>query len=178
MHKLLIAAALACLSINCAANDCEALYQQHLQTDMALDYEAFDQTAGQGFRALAEMSCEKQAADLIEVYIRNTRAQQPSLRWHIAQLRASHGDYENAIDYANQALLKREDFDVKPLRWNDYVLATIGFLEQNKEKLIHHRNRVAAASLEHQDNAQNLKLLDMLVKYFAYNYKYATSQNQ
>ncbi len=176
MHKLAIAVLFTCLAFGSTANDCEQLYQQHLQTDMSLDYQAFDQTPGQGFRALAEISCQKQAADLIESYIRTTGAEQSSLRWHIAQLRASHGDYESAIDYANQVLLKKEDFSVRALRWNDYVLATVGFLERDKEKLLYHRDRVATASDEHQGNVMNLKLLDSLIKYFDYNYNYATSR--
>lgn len=158
------------------ANDCEQAYQAHLRSDLSLSYEAFDQTPGQGFRKLAQAGCEKQAADLIEAYIRANRPEQSSLRWHIAQLRASHGDYESAIEYANQTLRKKEDFDQNPLRWNDYVLATVGFLERNKDKLEYHRDRVAAASDQHPGNAINVKLLDSLIQYFDYNYKYATSR--
>lgn len=157
------------------ANSCEQLYLQHAQSDLRLSYEQFDQTPRQGFRVLAEAGCEKQAADLIEAYISTNNATQSSLRWHIAQLRASHGDYDSAIEYANQTLLKKENFAERPLRWNDYVLATIGFLERNKDKLIYHRDRVAAASDEHPGNALNLKLLDSLIRHFDYNYKYATS---
>ncbi len=176
MYKLFIAVLLFSLASISVANDCDQLYQQHLQTDMSLDYQGFDQTPGKGFRALAEMNCTKQAADLIQAYIRTTGAEESSLRWHIAQLRASHGDYESAIDYANMVLLKKEDFSVRALRWNDYVLATIGFLERDKVKLVHHRDRVAAARDQHRGNAQNLKLLDSLITYFDYNYKYATSR--
>lgn len=174
--RTLCAVPAAFLAASGHANNCDQAYQAQLQSDMALSYEAFDQTPGQGFRTLAQMGCEKQAADLIEAYIRRNGAQQSSLRWHIAQLRASHGDYESAIDYANQVLRRREDFTENPLRWNDYVLATIGFWERNRDKLVHHRDRVAAASDAHPGNAMNLKLLDNLIQYFDYNYKYATSR--
>lgn len=175
LYRLWLAVLLGCVVSVSFAQDCEQTYQQHRQTDLSLSYEAFDQTPGQGFRVLAQMGCEKQAADLIEAYINATDAEQSSLRWHIAQLRASHGDYDSAINYANQSLLKKEDFVERPLRWNDYVLATVGFLEQDKEKLVYHRDRVAAATDEHPGNAMNLKLLDNLIQYFEYNYKYATS---
>ncbi len=175
LYQLWLMILLAALSLSSFAQDCEQTYQQHLQTDLSLSYQAFDQTPGQGFRVLAEMNCEKRAADLIEAYIEANNAEQSSLRWHIAQLRAAHGDYDSAIDYANQSLLKKENFAERALRWNDYVLATVGFLEHDKDKLVYHRDRVAAARDEHPGNAMNLRLLDNLIQYFEYNYKYATS---
>lgn len=61
------------------------------------------------------------------------------------------------------------------LRWNDYVLATIAFLEHDKPALVLHREKVAEAREAHFGNDLNLKLRDSLVKYFDRDYKYATS---
>ena len=164
------------LSIPLAAQTCEQAYQDQLATDLALDYTAFDQTAGQGFRKLAGLGCKQQAADLIEAYIEANNATQSSLRWHIAQLRASHGANDEAIRYARTVLNEEEDLEARPLRWNDYVLATIAFLEKDKAALQYHRDQVAAGADDHFGNQLNLKLLDALIKHFDHSYAYATAR--
>lgn len=98
MHRLL-AIAITCAAFGASANpSCEKLYAKHLSTDLRLSYEAFDQTEGKGFRVLAKQGCNKQAAELIERYIASTGAKEKSLLWHIAQMRAMHGSYANAIN--------------------------------------------------------------------------------
>lgn len=156
------------------ALDCDAEYAAHQTSDMALSYEEFDQSEGRGFRALAGRGCYQQAADLIQDYIQHTQAKQPSLRWHIAQLRASAGQYEAAVVYARRSLLAEEDFSDNPLRWNDYVLATIAFLEHDMEGLIEHRDAVAEGIAEAKGNEVNLRLLDALIQNFDQDYATAT----
>lgn len=161
--------ALAALQAN-AETDCDRLYQQHLESDLSLSYEEFDQTMGKGFRALSGAGCERHAADLIEAYIEAIGAEQSSLRWHIAQLRASHGDSSEAIKYARTSLMDEEKAAEIPLRWNDYVLATIAFLEKDRDALVLHRDRVAEGVEEHQGNAMNLRLLDAMIEHFDASY--------
>ena len=84
------------------ADECGAMLRQHLATDMSLSYEEFDQTPGKGFRVLAIAGCNAEAASLIQAYIATNDAPQKSLRWHIAQLSASAGDYQTAISSARQ----------------------------------------------------------------------------
>ncbi len=164
-------------SLNVHALDCEALYQQHLKTDMVLDYQSFDQTEGKGFRALmVTPGCEKQAADLIEAYIASNGAKQSSLRWHIAQLRATQGDSAAAMTYATSVLTNKDDRVAGALRWNDYVRATIAFLAKDRPALQLHRDAVAAGKEEHFGNALNLNLLDSLLLHFERDYAYASSQ--
>lgn len=153
--------------------DCDVLFQEHIESDMGLSYEEFDQTMNMGFRVLGAAGCHEQAADLILAYIAHNDAEQNSLRWHVAQLRASHGDYEQAIEYANSVLLEEEDFAVRALRWNDYVLATIAFLGKDKEALVHHRNQVEKGVGEGAGNELNLRLLDSLIRHFDQSYEYA-----
>ena len=145
------------------------MLQQHLKTDLGLAYEAFDQTDGQGFRPLASAGCFKEGADLIEAYISKTQATQRSLRWHIAQLRGQAGDYPAAIKAAKSVLSESEDFSQNPMRWNDYVLGTIAFLEKDKEKLILHRNKLVEG-IEAYPNQVNLKALDALINNFNESY--------
>ncbi|HET9484738.1 MAG TPA: hypothetical protein VFO79_12335 [Xanthomonadales bacterium] len=158
-----------------APADCAALLRAHLETDLALPYEAFDQAEGQGFRVLAAHRCHREAADLIERYIAANGAAERSLRWHAAQLRASSGETAAAIRHARSVLSESEDFAKQPLRWNDYVLATIAFLERDREALLRHRAAVAAGKDAHFGNALNLKLLDSLVKHYERDYAWATS---
>jgi hypothetical protein len=170
----LITAALLTLAAPAWATDCQQLYEQHLAADLALTYEQFDQTMDAGFRPLAAAGCSRQAADLIEAYIAEHDAPQRSLRWHVAQLRAMDGDSGAAVASARSVLSESEDFTEKPLRWNDYVLATIAFLEQDREALQFHRDQVALGVPEHPGNAMNLRLLDSLLRNFDHSYAYAT----
>lgn len=162
----LIALALINSPLFAETPDCAALYEEHKNSDLTLSYKKFDQTMGSGFRVLAGAGCQKEAADLIEEYIDVNDAKQSSLRWHIAQLRAGHGDYAAAIEYAHTVLLEEEDFSERPLRWNDYVLASIAFWEKDKEALVTHRDRVEEGLEEHPGNELNLRLLDALIKHF------------
>lgn len=175
---LLLALLLSLLlsAYNPAAAECVALYKAHLASDLDLDYQTFDQTQGQGFRALAAAGCQREAADLIEAYIAATSAVQSSLRWHIAQLRATHGDNETAIRYAREVLKDDEVEAPDTLRWNDYVLATIAFLENDPDVLQQHRDKVAEAADGHPGNALNLKLLNALQRHIGQSYAYATSR--
>lgn len=157
-----------------AAADCPALLTEHRATDFKLSYQEFDQTMNSGFRVLAAAGCDKQAADLIEEYIRVTGATQNSLRWHVAQLRATQGDYAEAIKFARTCLNEKEDFSAHPLRWNDYVLATIAFLQHDRPALQQYRDRIAQGK-DYKGNAINLRLVDSLLRNFDQDYKYATS---
>lgn len=157
-----------------AAADCPVLLAQHRATDFKLSYQEFDQTMNSGFRVLAAAGCDKQAADLIEEYIRVTGATQNSLRWHVAQLRATQGDYAEAVKFARTCLNEKEDFSAHPLRWNDYVLATIAFLQHDRPALQQYRDRIAQGK-DYKGNAINLRLVDSLLRNFDQDYKYATS---
>ena len=156
--------------------DCQAEYTKRLQTDLELSYKEFDQTEGKGMRVLAYAGCAKEAADLVVAYIKKNDAKESSLFWHVAQLRASSGDNAEAVRYARQSLAKEEDWSKRPFRWNDYVLATIAFLEKDKEKFLQHRESVAQGKDLHSGNAMNLKLLDGLLKNFEKDYQQATTE--
>jgi len=180
LHNLTLSAilstALLLTAHRACAADCNVLYQAHLATDLTLEYQAFDQTQDQGFRVLAAAGCYREAADLIEAYVAATHAEQSSLRWHIAQLRATHGDNESAIRYARETLNDNEVKAAGALRWNDYVLATIAFLENDPDALQQHRDNVAEAADGHPGNALNLKLLNALQRHIGQSYAYATSR--
>jgi hypothetical protein len=158
-----------------ATTSCAELYARHVRDDLAFPYELFDQTENNGFRVLAKAGCDKEAADLIEAYIGANHAGDSSLRWHVAQLKASAGKTAEAIRYAQSVLVEHEDDAKNALRWNDYVLATIAFLEHDMAALKMHRDRVASAGDGFFGNVLNLKLLDSLIEHFDRDYKYAST---
>lgn len=156
-----------------AGADCDALLKEHLRTDLDLPYADFDQTKGKGFRILGDAGCNEQAAQLIDAYIAKNHPEQSSPTWHAAQMHAMAGDYPVAIRDAKAVLLDKEDFSKDPLRWNDYVLATIAFLQHDKATLIEHRNKVAEGAEAFWGNKTNLRFLDGLVAHFDQPYAYA-----
>ncbi len=155
--------------------DCRASLDEHIKTDLGLSYQEFDQTLGQGFRPLSAAGCFREVAELIALYIDKNQATEGSLVWHLAQSLASAGETAQAIEIARRCLRPDEDFAVNPLRWNDYVLATIGFLERDRKSLLAHRDLVAEGVEDFAGNQLNLKLLDALIRHFDKPYAYATS---
>lgn len=159
-------------AINCAEE-----YKKHLESDLTLSYEEFDQTLGKGMRTLANAGCAKETADLIIAYIQKNNDTHNSLIWHVAQQRALQDDREEAIRYAKLALLKMENYDQNPLRWNDFVLATIAFLEKDRKSFDRHKAQVENAKGAHFGNALNFELLEKLSLNFEKNYKDASAEN-
>ena len=101
-HSYVIAvAALVCCAASPAASAsdarCAGALDAALKTDLALSYEDFDQTPGQGFRRLARMGCSKEAADLIEA----------SMEKAISQKRVTY-DFERLMEGATK--LKTSEF--------------------------------------------------------------------
>jgi hypothetical protein len=162
------------LALGSAGADCTALYQTHLRTDPALPLEAFDQTEGQGFRALAAAGCSREAGDLIEAWIANHSPAPSQVHWHLAQQRAEHDDRPAAIAAAKRSLKPDEAADTA-FRWNDYVLATIAFLERDRAAFDRYR-AVLAAATAHAGNAMNLRLIDALGRHFDLDYRQAVAQ--
>lgn len=169
-----LALLLAIAPVVAPASDCDALYREHLASDLQLAYDAFDQTEGSGFRVLAAQGCSKQAGDLIEAYLAHTNSKESSLRWHLAQMRASSGDATAAVRHARSTLISPSEDAASPFRWNDYVLATIAFLERDRAALQRHRDAVAAGADAFAGNAMNAKLLDALLRHFELGYDEAT----
>lgn len=149
--------------------DCAALYETHLSTDLDLSVDAFDQTEGQGFRALARSGCYREAGDLIEAWMKQREVVPSHVHWHLAQMRAHHDDRPAAIAAARRAL-RPDEASSAAFKWNDYALATIAFLERDRAAFDRHRNALAAAVSLHAGNALNLKLIDLLGRHFELDY--------
>jgi hypothetical protein len=134
--------------------DCEQLYLKHLAEDISLNYEAFDQTPGNGFRALAK-SCKNEAIELIKNYIILNRASEHSLRWHIAQLSGELGRYQEAVLYARSTY---RDQEAGQFKWNDYVDGYIAYWLKDPNTLSE-KIRILEAHPANQGNIINARLL-------------------
>ncbi|NIJ35504.1 hypothetical protein FHR22_000153 [Sphingopyxis panaciterrae] len=125
---------------------------------LRLDRNSFDQDDELGWRKLGNRAeCRTVAADLIALYIEAHRDelarvwQIPSFKWHEATTRAFAGDRARAIALMHQSLKPEagprefEGWTAYALPWNDYVKATIAFLERDAEALAKARERLAAS---------------------------------
>lgn len=133
---------------------CEQLYAEHMQSDMGLSYEAFDQTEGQGFRVLAK-DCQDEAVALLKNYIIINQAEQASLRWHIAQLLGELGRHEEAILYAKSTFREAES---GPFKWNEYVQGYVAYWRGDVATL-DAKIQLLESHTEHPGNAMNARLL-------------------
>ena len=107
---------------------------------LALGIEAFDQDMNGGWRKIAsELGCESVAADVIMRYRALLQSRMGLLYWHEAQLRAMMGDKPTAIALMRKSV-KQDD---QGFGWNDYVDASIAYLEGDKQKLLNARERLA-----------------------------------
>lgn len=149
--------------------DCAQLLKDSAASALTLDYQAFDQTPGQGFRVLAEAGCPRQGADLIERYIEHSKSSERSLRWHVAQLRGEAGQLAAARSAAVATLLENETAEA-PFRWNAHVHAYIAFLDGDRaafDTALAELNHHAAA---HQGNAMNAGFWSRLAPHFELGY--------
>ncbi|AMU96094.1 hypothetical protein AOA14_15920 [Sphingopyxis terrae subsp. terrae NBRC 15098] len=123
---------------------------------LQLDPNMFDQDDKAGWRELANRDgCQAAAADAIALYIESHREtlvrqwQLPSFKWHEAQLRAMAGQVSQATRLMRQSIKPEkgpegfEGWTDYALPWNQYVLATIAFLEGDMDALKEARDRLA-----------------------------------
>jgi hypothetical protein len=157
------------LGASAATADCDQLLGDTQAAALALDYQAFDQTPGQGFRVLAEARCPRQGADLIERYIEHTGASQHSLRWHIAQLRGEAGQTDAARAAAMASLRVDEGIDA-PFRWNAHVRAYVGFLDGDRAAFDAALAELDDHAAAHQGNVMNAGFWHRLAPHFELGY--------
>lgn len=123
-----------------AADHCE--YDE--QALLALDEDAFDQDISGGWRAVASIpGCELAAAGLLATYRAKHANASTVLAWHEGQMRASAGQYEQAIPLLEAA---RKPLQQEAGGWNHYVDATLAFLRHDNPALLAARKRLAAVA--------------------------------
>lgn len=148
---------------------------------LALDYMAFELDPTQGYQPIVAIpGCELVAADLIKDYHSRLREKgEPViisvpqgevpisdtgritlLYWHEGQIRASHGQKQQALALFNKSLEAPED---SRRGWNEYVRASIAFLEDDLAQLKRQHELMAASDNPSQ---LNLAVLEGLIACF------------
>jgi hypothetical protein len=153
--------------------ECDSFLANGLNNDLKLSYEKFDQTSGKGWRLLEDKKCYSEAAILIDRYILENNANQTSLKWHLLQMYAASNQNDKALDFVSSVLLTEEQQRNSLFLWNDYVLATAGFLENDLTKLKRHRDKLADVGKGFKPNEINLVTLDRLIENFGQTYQKA-----
>jgi hypothetical protein len=185
--KLAILASLGLLTLgplapNCVAENanCASELAQAKQVAAKQDYATFDQTAGGGWRLLAEKdTCLAEAGELIDFYLARRpdlqRSQRVNLSFHAGQVYALAGKNDDAVKRFRRAVVNPS----VPLefKWSEYVLATIAFLEHDADSLVKNRDIIADA-VSYSSNGSNLQVVDLLIKNFGRSYKDAIRSKQ
>lgn len=171
--KAILVSLVLLLTISIAAandaneNDCKA-YLKKAHSTLKADYLAFDQNMPklEGWRFLADKQCYKEAATLIHLYLNKHRRfpawQKANLFFHAGQMYAFANENDLAIKDFKRALWKVPSGTL--IRWNEYVKATIAFLQKDKEKLLKYREQVAQE--QNSTNLVNLEIIDSMIKNF------------
>jgi hypothetical protein len=176
---LLFAAALVAGAAHASTSPaCAAQFKETGPTALALEYPEFERKKGNGFHALADKGCHKEAGDLIEQYMARNKDVPVHLHWHLAQMRAMAGQKEEAVKHARATLWPDATASGQSFRWNDYVLGTIAFLEGDKAKLIEHRDSVNDHVRMNKNNIANIAVLNRLIDNFGKPYKDALAPSQ
>lgn len=140
-----------------------------------LGYQQFDQTPHSGWRALSDEDRYHDAAAMIGAYLTGhaslDRFQRANLHFHAAQMLAFAGDAAGALKHLSSARLDPEP-PGSPVRWNDYVAATIAFLQRERGQLLAARERIARGTAI-DGEIPNLNVVDRLISH--YNQPYRTA---
>ncbi len=113
---------------------------------LRLSQDDFDQDFKGGWRVYSyKEGCKNASAELIKDYILFSQPHPPNshgiLRWHAGQLKAGSGRTKEAIQFFRGTY---KDLDDHGETWNLYVDATIGFLENDKDKVQYVYDRLSA----------------------------------
>jgi hypothetical protein len=142
---------------------------------LSLPFDAFDQTEGGGWRPVAHRGEYDRAAEIIGQYLEHrpdlSEGQRRILHFHAGQMRAFADRYPEAIGHFKNSFepVERENAVV---RWNDYVKATLAFLEGDREGLLRARDAIAGGP-KHEGRVPNLHVVDRLLANFGKPYSEA-----
>lgn len=152
--------------------DC-ALKPDQLAALLDLPLMQFDQDHTGGWRELQHKGCELEAAMLIDAYVIDAPEelkiiQLEGLYFHAGQLYGKAGLKKLAVRRMLRSLNLHEGTN-EDLAWNTYVLATVAFLQGDREELAHQRQLLASAKPT-RENKINLGVVDGLAKCFDKSY--------
>lgn len=124
-----------------------------------MPYREFDQSPD-GWRKL--MDCLPESARLLDRYVKKQEYELRGTRWHLAQVKAGLGESQAAAALMRLSLVPDELESRSAFKWNSYALATVAFLEGDKdsfEKLLQEHRNAARADAANQTNLEVLERL-------------------
>lgn len=105
-------------------------------------YREFDADKPGHWRAIEKVEgCEPAAAEMLAQYRERYEQLILLIAWHEGQVRASIGQYEDAIQLMEKS---RRPADRDPSGWNPYVDATIAFLRKDRRQFDKSQRRLLA----------------------------------
>ena len=135
---------------------------------LRLDYDAFDQRPGSGWRPLAAERDYLGAARLIDRYLEAhadlPEWQRVNLAFHAGQMYAHAGLTAEAIRRFESSFFATEP--PGPIRWHAYIGATMAFLRKDKARLLACREEIAAGPRMPDGEVANLNIVDALIENF------------
>lgn len=150
-------------------NTCQQQLADASTIALSMDYKTFDQTPGKGLRSFT-VNCQYQAFLSIKFYLQNkeglTQTQVRNLTFQAAQALASSGKEKESLIYFKRA---KTEINTTQLLWNEYIDATIAFIEKDIERLKHNR-RLIAAQVNYVGNQINLRIVDQFIEKFDQKY--------
>lgn len=155
----------ACVAERERTPDASVSREENEAALLEVDYQAFDQTPGGGWRELSDRGEYVEAAELIDAYLEASddldAGQRVNLTFHAGQAYAFADSTELALHRFRAALVDTEPAG-SPVRWNAYVRATIAFLENDRSMLTAMREEIAAGP-DIQGVIPNLDIVDQLL---------------
>jgi hypothetical protein len=133
---------LAVLTRPVQANGSCALSTAKREALLDLPFQQFDQEQGNGWRPLYASKCYREAAALLEEYVRrhpDTAREQYMLSFHTGQLFALAGEYARAIQWMKKGY-SNKDSDL--INWTAFVDANVAFLNHDYQALLKQRNLI------------------------------------
>jgi hypothetical protein len=142
---------------------------------LSMTYEKFDQSKA-GWRQYVKKDCYWEAGVLIDKYLVKNKStlndwQIISITWHAGQMYAFNNNYEIAESRFNASINPNETENT-PILWNDYVYATIAFLNNDMTKLKYYREKIANGP-SFKGKKVNLDVVDNLIRSFGKPYSVA-----
>lgn len=191
MRTYLIAFAAVCTLLVCGcstSSPADAGFSDEQRDVLSLEYAAFDQTMGEGWRVWADRGEYAEAARMLDHYA-STHDELTDSEWriicfHAGQMYGYLGEYETAAERFTASLNPQEPPD-SPFKWNAYVNGTIAFLERDLDRLRAMRNELAAQPARQitlpdgtvMERVPNLDVLERFIEHFDRTYREAYSGN-
>ena len=175
--SLCIAVLAPAISLGAVAADCKQALKQVGPAAMQLSVTQFDEDESKGWRALQNQECFAEAAQLIEYYALEYDSNYRRLKWHLAQMHASASNTSEALAAARLSISPVQEQMHPEFDWNDYVLATIAYLQKDRVAFEVHRTSLKARAAKSPLNASNVAVVEGLAACFEKPYLVAYACN-